>query len=96
MEEAIQAQTRDRVPEEVTELVLDTCKAAKVTGLEKFSNLKLLTLNGCGLTSLEGFPTLPKLQRLELSDNGRLEVRARGSGPASALWRRSPSPRATT
>jgi len=70
MEEAIQAQTRDRVPEEVTELVLDTCKAAKVTGLEKFSNLKLLTLNGCGLTSLEGFPTLPKLQRLELSDNG--------------------------
>ena len=56
-------------PETVEELVLDTVKATKVTGLEKFTNLKTLTLNGCGLTTLEGFPTLPKLTCLELSDN---------------------------
>ena len=67
--EAIAAQTKDTPPEQVTELVLDTCKATKVSGLEKFSNLKSLTLNGCGLTTLDGFPTLPELRRLELSDN---------------------------
>jgi len=69
LDAAIAAQTGTRQPEEVTELVLDTCKATKVTGLDKYSNLRLLTLNGCGLTTLEGFPTLPKLLRLELSDN---------------------------
>jgi len=57
------------LPETVEELVLDTVKATKVTGLDKFTNLKTLTLNGCGLTTLEGFPTLPKLMCLELSDN---------------------------
>ena len=67
--EAIAAQTKDTPPDQVTELVLDTCKATKVSGLEKFSNLKSLTLNGCGLTTLDGFPTLPELRRLELSDN---------------------------
>jgi len=69
LEAVIASQTASSRPEDVTELVLDTCKAAKVTGLDKFSNLRLLTLNGCGLTTLEGFPTLPRLQRLELSDN---------------------------
>jgi|TARA_B110001469_G_C9527125_1_gene262193 acidic leucine-rich nuclear phosphoprotein 32 family protein A/C/D len=69
LEAAIAAQTKDTPSEQVTELVLDTCKATKVSGLEKFSNLKSLTLNGCGLTTLEGFPTLPELRRLELSDN---------------------------
>jgi len=69
LEAAIAAQTKDTPPDQVTELVLDTCKATKVSGLEKFSNLKSLTLNGCGLTTLDGFPTLPELRRLELSDN---------------------------
>ena len=69
LESAIAAQTKDTPAEQVTELVLDTCKATKVVGLEKFSNLKSLTLNGCGLTTLEGFPTLPELRKLELSDN---------------------------
>ena len=40
--EAIAAQTKDTPPDQVTELVLDTCKATKVSGLEKFSNLKAL------------------------------------------------------
>lgn len=69
METAIANQIRGQQPDEVLELVLDTCKASKVTGLEKFTNLRTLTLNGCGLTTLEGFPQLPQLVRLELSDN---------------------------
>ena len=69
LESAVAAQVGDKPAEEVTDLVLDTCKAAKVTGLERFTNLRTLTLNGCGLTTLEGFPTLPKLTALELSDN---------------------------
>lgn len=67
--EAVANQTKDKKEEDVLELVLDTCKATKVSGLEQFSNLRILTLNGCGLTTLEDFPTLPKLQRLELNDN---------------------------
>ena len=50
--------------------VVETRKATKVTGLEKCSKLRLLTLNGCGRHTREGFRTRPKLQRLELSDNG--------------------------
>ena len=69
MDTAIANQTRNQKPADVTELVLDTCKATKVSGLDKFTNLKTLTLNACGMTTLEGFPQLSYLQRLELSDN---------------------------
>ena len=69
METAIANQIRGQQPEDVTELVLDTCKATRVIGLDKFVKLKTLTLNGCGLTTLEGFPALTNLLRLELSDN---------------------------
>ena len=78
LDSAIAAQVGATPPEQVRELILDACKATKVTGLDKFVNLETLTLNGCGLTSLEGFPTLPHLRILELSDNqladGALEV----------------------
>jgi acidic leucine-rich nuclear phosphoprotein 32 family protein A/C/D len=57
LESAIAQQVGDRDAEEIRELVLDACKATKVSGLEKFVNLETLTLNGCGLTSLDGFPT---------------------------------------
>ena len=73
LESAITAQTKDVPADQVTELVLDTCKATKVVGLDKFVNLRSLTLNGCGLSTLEGFPTLPDLRRLELSDNNLSE-----------------------
>jgi len=66
---AVASQIGHRPHESVEELVLDACKASKVTGLDKFTNLKMLTLNGCGLTTLDGFPTLPKLKTLELADN---------------------------
>ena len=69
LESAAAAQTAGMQADQVMDLVLDTCKATKVTGLEKFSNLRTLTLNGCGLTTLEGFPTLPALRKLELRDN---------------------------
>ena len=73
MEIAITNQIGGREPDAVTELVLDTCKATRVSGLEKFTKLKNLTLNGCGLTTLEGFPQLANLVRLELSDNNLSE-----------------------
>ena len=69
LEAAVNSQIGSQRPEEVDELVLDTCKATKVTGLDKFTNLRYLTLNGCGLTTLEGFPCLQKLKTLELADN---------------------------
>eukprot|EP00967_Tisochrysis_lutea_P136004 scaffold242012_cov35-Tisochrysis_lutea.AAC.1 len=73
LEAAIAQKTEGRPVQEVTELVLDQCKTSKVTGLSKFMNLKVLQLNDCGLTSLEDFPTLPGLKRLELSDNNLSE-----------------------
>ena len=69
LETAIAAQVGTRPPEDITELILDACKATKVTGLDSFTNLEILTLNGCGLTSLEGFPPLIELKTLELADN---------------------------
>lgn len=71
LEAALTAQVGSKPPEQVTELVLDTCKLAStaLAGLEKFSNLTRLTLNGCSLTSLEGFPQLDNLKSLELTDN---------------------------
>jgi len=73
LEAAIAQKTEGKPVTEVTELVLDQCKTSKVTGLSKFNNLKVLQLNDCGLTSLEDFPTLPSLQRLELADNNLSE-----------------------
>ncbi|KXZ47761.1 hypothetical protein GPECTOR_33g643 [Gonium pectorale] len=57
-------------PAQVLTLTLDsTCKSTHVKGLDTFVNLRSLSLCGLGLTSLEGFPKLPKLVRLTLSDN---------------------------
>jgi Leucine-rich repeat (LRR) protein len=54
----------------VAELNLDNCKATTVEGLtDEFVNLEVLSLNNVGLTSLRHFPRLPKLRKLELSDN---------------------------
>ena len=36
---------------------------------EEFSSLESLSLINVGLTSLKGFPKLPNLKKLELSDN---------------------------
>jgi Leucine-rich repeat (LRR) protein len=43
--------------------------SATIQGLEKCVKLQELSLIGCGITSLEGFPALPALRKLWLSDN---------------------------
>ncbi|XP_037296514.1 acidic leucine-rich nuclear phosphoprotein 32 family member A isoform X2 [Manduca sexta] len=55
----------------VKELNLDNCRSTtNVAGLSSaYTNLEFLSLNNAGLTTLKGFPTLPKLKKLELSDN---------------------------
>lgn len=70
MEKRISLELLGRKPEEVEELILDNCKSPTIDGLtDQFSNLKVLWLNNAGLTTLKGFPCLPKLRKLELSDN---------------------------
>lgn len=70
MDKRIELEMRGRPPSEVTELVLDNCRATQISGLsEAFSNLEVLSLINVGLTTLKGFPALPKLKKLELSDN---------------------------
>jgi len=71
MEKRIELEKRHRAPDQVTELNLDNCKGCTaVEGLtDEFVNLHTLSLIGSGLTSLKGFPKLPKLKKLELSDN---------------------------
>ena len=52
------------------ELNLDNTRSTSIVGLDdSFVNLETLSMINIGLTSLKGFPKLPKLKRLELSDN---------------------------
>lgn len=61
---------RARPAEEITELNLDNCRATLIEGLTSdFKNLETLSLINVGLTTLKGFPSLPNLKKLELSDN---------------------------
>ncbi|KAK0425457.1 hypothetical protein QR680_009211 [Steinernema hermaphroditum] len=70
MEKRIETEIKGEKASEVTELNLDNCKATAVSGLtEEFENLANLSMINCGLTSLEGFPKLPNLVRLDISDN---------------------------
>lgn len=71
LETALTSQVGSRPPEAVTELMLDGCKlqSSSLAGLAKFTGLTKLSLNGCSLTSLDGFPTLDNLKSLELTDN---------------------------
>ncbi|KAG1685087.1 Acidic leucine-rich nuclear phosphoprotein 32 family member A [Nymphon striatum] len=55
---------------EVQELNLDNCRSTSIVGLtDEFTSLEILSLINVGLTSLKGFPKLPNLKKLELSDN---------------------------
>lgn len=54
----------------MTELILDNCRSPNIVGLtDGFSALESLSLIAVGLTTLRGFPNLPNLKKLELSDN---------------------------
>uniref|UniRef100_A0A1B0DGY5 U2A'/phosphoprotein 32 family A C-terminal domain-containing protein n=1 Tax=Phlebotomus papatasi TaxID=29031 RepID=A0A1B0DGY5_PHLPP len=70
MEKRIDLEKRGRPASQITELNLDNCRSTNIVGLnEEFVNLKQLSLINVGLTSLKGFPKLPNLKKLELSDN---------------------------
>ncbi|XP_076633100.1 acidic leucine-rich nuclear phosphoprotein 32 mapmodulin [Colletes latitarsis] len=70
MEKRIHLERRGRTPGEIRELVLDNCRSTYIVGLtDEFAALESLSLINVGLTSLKGFPKLPSLKRLELSDN---------------------------
>lgn len=70
MEKRIELEKRGRNPAEIKELVLDNCRSTQIVGLtEEFCSLESLSLINVGLTNLKGFPKLPNLKKLELSDN---------------------------
>lgn len=74
MEAIIEEQVQGESPQEVLELILDDWKGSNIPQnekklIEKFKNLDSLSLGGCGLESLEGFPNLPNLIKLDLSEN---------------------------
>ncbi|XP_012288965.1 acidic leucine-rich nuclear phosphoprotein 32 family member A [Orussus abietinus] len=70
MEKRIELEKRGRDPGEIREFVLDNCRSTNIVGLtDEFVSLEVLSLINVGLTSLKGFPKLPNLKKLELSDN---------------------------
>ncbi|KAJ8398460.1 hypothetical protein AAFF_G00427150 [Aldrovandia affinis] len=80
MKKRISLELRNRTPVEVAELVVDNCRTSdgEVEGLtDDFKELEFLSMVNVGLTSLAKLPSLPKLHKLELSDNnisGALET----------------------
>uniref|UniRef100_A0A1I8FZQ2 LRRcap domain-containing protein n=1 Tax=Macrostomum lignano TaxID=282301 RepID=A0A1I8FZQ2_9PLAT len=74
MQQRLELERRNKEPANITELNLDNCKASALEGLtDEYVNLETLSLINVGLQSLAGFPALPKLHRLELSDNRLLD-----------------------
>jgi len=70
MEKRIELERRGKDPSQVSELILDNCRATQIEGLtDEYTSLEFLSMINVGLTSLKGFPKLPELKRLELSDN---------------------------
>ncbi|CAF0875233.1 unnamed protein product [Brachionus calyciflorus] len=70
MKSRIELELRGKEASSIKELNLDSCRAQQLDGLtDDFQNLEILSLINVGLTSLKGFPKLPNLKKLELSDN---------------------------
>ncbi|XP_054619520.1 acidic leucine-rich nuclear phosphoprotein 32 family member E isoform X1 [Dunckerocampus dactyliophorus] len=72
MKKRINQELRNRNPAEVAEMVVDSCQSVsgEVEGLtDKFTELEALSMVNVGLSSLAKMPLLPKLRKLELSDN---------------------------
>lgn len=72
----LQEKLKDHIPSEVEELNLDGIfdnvrqfSESDKKDLEKYTNLKHLSLNGFGLETLKNFPNIPSLLVLELQDN---------------------------
>jgi len=61
---------QNMTPVQVEELNLDNVCAAQISGLSQgFTSLKHLSIINTGLTTLDSFPAMHALERLELSDN---------------------------
>ncbi|KAF1386283.1 hypothetical protein PFLUV_G00092910 [Perca fluviatilis] len=72
MKKRISLELRSRNPKEVVELVVDNCRSSdgEVEGLtDEYTELEILSMVNIGLTSLAKLPSLPKLRKLEVSDN---------------------------
>ncbi|KAI7695232.1 hypothetical protein SSS_05906 [Sarcoptes scabiei] len=70
MEKRIELEKRGQTCDQIKELNLDNCRSPTIVGLDdSFVNLESLSMINSGLVSLKGFPNLPNLKRLELSDN---------------------------
>lgn len=70
MKSRIELELRGKDAATIKELNLDSCRGQQIEGLtEVFQNLDSLSLINVGLTNLRGFPKLPCLKKLELSDN---------------------------
>ncbi|XP_034409912.1 acidic leucine-rich nuclear phosphoprotein 32 family member E-like isoform X1 [Cyclopterus lumpus] len=72
MKKRVSLELRNRNPAEVVELVVDNCLSAdgEVEGLtEEYTQLEVLSMVNVGLSSLNKMPSLPKLRKLEVSDN---------------------------
>mmetsp|Transcript_7159 Transcript_7159/g.13123 ORF Transcript_7159/g.13123 Transcript_7159/m.13123 type:complete len:208 (-) Transcript_7159:39-662(-) len=74
MEEVIRGQVDDEDAESIEEIVLDAWKSSSIspqdqTLLETYTTLNVLSMLGCGLTSLVNFPHLDNLIKLDLSKN---------------------------
>jgi len=67
----VELESRGKKPSEVVELNLDNCRSTgEIEGIDSsYTSLKSLSMINVGVTSLKGFPKLPALQKLELSDN---------------------------
>ncbi|XP_060948361.1 acidic leucine-rich nuclear phosphoprotein 32 family member E isoform X2 [Limanda limanda] len=80
MKKRVSLELRSRNPAEIAELVVDNSRSGdgEVDGLsEDFQQLEFLSMVNVGLSSLSKLPALPKLRKLELSDNnlsGSLET----------------------
>ncbi|XP_017866792.1 PREDICTED: acidic leucine-rich nuclear phosphoprotein 32 family member A isoform X2 [Drosophila arizonae] len=70
MEKRIELERRARKANQILELNLDNCRSTSIVGLtDEYTALETLSLINVGLTTLKGFPKLPNLKKLELSDN---------------------------
>jgi len=68
----LELEMRGRPVDQILDLNLDNCRANKIEGeglTSDFTSLQTLSLINLGLISLEGFPKLGSLRKLELSDN---------------------------
>jgi hypothetical protein len=74
MEDIIASQVQSTPPDEVEDLNLEEWKGRSISLadkrlLEKYHNIDYLAMSGCGLETLDNFPLLPKLIKLDLNEN---------------------------